>query len=87
MISLAANLRGGSFLGRIDDAAHVKTASRANDVSWRDSAAFGADRQISGFQRIVRPSFTGTAVGMLAFGDCHDWPRIYLDRSNFDLEA
>ncbi len=66
-------VRLGTHSGRgIDNPPHIETASRAYDMGWCDGAAFGADRQITGFQRVVGSSFVGAAVGVLAFWDCHD---------------
>ena len=60
------------FFGRVDHSAHIEAARGADDMRRCDRAALGADGHILGLEPVMCAAFSSSAVGMLAFGDCHD---------------
>ena len=50
-----------------DHTAHVEATFGADDVGWHGGTAFGADRQRSSLQAIVRTSLTTARIGMFSF--------------------
>lgn len=54
-----------------DGAALVEAALRADRVRWNRAAALWTVSDLTLFYAIVAASFSGTAIGMFTFWDCH----------------
>ena len=58
-------------LGRRNNATHVWTTCRANNMSWDDRAAFWADWELFSYHAIVSATLTWTWIWVLAFWNGH----------------
>ena len=72
-------LFGGRFFFRShDNAAHVISAARADDMSWNSRRALGARRQRPAGQCVMGSAAAGSSVGVLALWNGHQTESLYV---------